>query len=299
MRPLLSVLMASYDAAATIGLALESLVRQSRADSIEIVVVDSTRDDTAADVAERFPAVRLLRSRERLFAGAARNRGAAVANGDILAFVDADCTVAEDWAQRVLDAHAADRPLIGGVVLNGNPESRAGWAYYFAEFHQWLPGSPAGAVAEVPGCSMTVRRSAYDRFGPFLEGAYCSDTQFNWRLAAAGAPAWLDPTIRVAHLNPGAWSKTLRHELRHGADFARLRSRERLGRGGAAARALAAPLLPGLLFARVARDALRRPEHRRPFLRAAPRLLTLLAAWSAGEARGYLESAGRRAAATA
>jgi GT2 family glycosyltransferase len=291
--------MASYDAAATIGLALESLARQSLAHAIEIVVVDSSRDDTVAAVVGRHPTVRLLRSRERLFAGAARNRGAAVAHADILAFLDADCTVAEDWAERVVAAHAADRPLIGGVVANGNPESRAGWAYYFAEFHQWLPGQPAGPVAEVPGCSMTVQRAAFDRFGPFLEGAYCSDTLFNWRLAAAGSPPWLDPTIRVAHLNPTRWWRTVRHELRHGADFARLRSRERLGRAGSAARALAAPLLPPLLFARAARHALSRPELRRPFRRAAPRLLVLCAAWSAGEARGYLEAAARRTAETA
>lgn len=295
MRPFLSILMASYDASATVARALRSLERQSAASDCEIVVVDSGRDNTAAIVARDFPAARLIRSAERLYAGEARNLAAGAARGGVLAFADADCLYPPDWAASVLAAYAAPHAVIGGVVENGNPECSAGWAYYFAEFHHWLPGTPAGFVDEVPGCSMTMKRAAFDRFGPFLAGAYCSDTQFVWRLAAAGERPWLDPAIRVAHLNPARWRATLAHEVHHGRDFARLRAREKLSRGAALARALAAPALPGLLLARAARHAWRRPDLRAPFLRSAPRLLTLLAAWSAGEARGYALAALRGA----
>lgn len=287
MRPLLSILMASYDASATVARALRSLERQSPSPDCEIVVVDSGRDDTAEIVARDFPAARLIRSPRRLYAGEARNLAAAAARGDVLALADADCLYPPDWAARVLAAHAAPHSVIGGVIENGNPERAAGWAYYFAEFHHWLPGQAAGFVDEVPGCSLTMKRAAFDRFGPFLTGGYCSDTRFVWRLAAAGERPWLDPAIRVAHLNPTGWRATLAHEVRHGRDFARLRAREKLSRAGALARAVAAPALPPLLLARAARHAWRQPALRAPFLRATPRLLTLLAAWSAGEGRGY------------
>jgi len=283
--------MASFDAASTIGRALDALARQDLAAGCEVVVIDSGGDDTAALVAREHPEAILLRSPSRLFAGEARHRGAAVARGELLAFVDADCVVASDWARHVVAAHAAPHPVIGGVVENGNPGDTTAWAYYFAEFHRWLPGQPAGFVDEVPACTMTMKRETYERFGPFLAGAYCSDTQFVWRLAAAGIRPYLDPEIRVAHLNPTRLGAALRHEVRHGRDFARLRSRERLGRAGALARALAAPALPPLLLARAARSARRRPELHRPLRRALPRLAALVAAWSLGELAGYAEAA--------
>jgi hypothetical protein len=138
---------------------------------------------------------------------------------------------------------------------------------------------------------MTLKRWAYDRYGPFMSGGYCSDTQVTWRLAADGARPYLDPTIRVAHINPTRLGDLFRHEPEHGRHFARLRSRERLGRAGALARVFSAPLLPTLLFLRAARRAWQSPTHRGRFLVAAPLTLAAMTAWSWGEFRGYLESA--------
>jgi GT2 family glycosyltransferase len=291
MRPVLSVIIASYDARDTIARTLACLKAQRGSVPYEVIVVDSSRDDTATLVARDFPWVQLLRVAERRFAGEARNLGATVAQGEILAFLDADCAVTPDWAEQVARAHALPYPVIGGVVENGNPASYVGWAYYFTEFNRWLPGTRAGFVNDVAGCSMTLKRSAYDRYGPFMSGGYCSDTQFAWRMAADGARPYLDPTIRVAHLNPTRLGVLLRHEPEHGRDFARLRSREQLSPGGALARVFSAPLLPPLLFLRAARRAWQSPGHRGRFLVAAPLTLAAMTGWSWGEFRGYLESA--------
>jgi GT2 family glycosyltransferase len=291
MRPLLSVIIASYGARDTIARALASLAGQRGAVPCEVIVVDSSHDGAADVVAREFPQVRLLRCAERRFAGEARNLGAAEARGEILALLDADCVVPPDWAEQVARAHALPHPVIAGVVENGNPTSYVGWAYYFTEFSHWLPGAPAGFVDEVPGCSMTLKRSAYDRYGPFMSGGYCSDTHFLWRLRADGVRPYLDPSIRVAHLNPERLARLLRHEPQHGRDFARLRSREQHGAGAALLRAATAPLLPPLLFARAARRASRHRRHIGPFALAAPLTFAAMTAWSWGELTGYLESA--------
>src|SRR4029450_11842968 len=72
---------------------------------VEVVVVDDGSSDDTTAVAEAGGARTI-----RLFANAgpagARNRGAAAARGDILAFVDADVAVAPDAMGRLVAALA-------------------------------------------------------------------------------------------------------------------------------------------------------------------------------------------------
>jgi GT2 family glycosyltransferase len=290
MHPALSIIVASYNARATISRTLASIARQTAREQVETIVVDSSTDDTESLVRRDFPWAVVVRRPTRCFAGEARNHGVAASTGGILALLDADCTVAPDWAERVLAAHARPDAVIGGVVDNGNPAVYAGWAYYFTEFGHWLPKAREGFVDEVPGCSMTLKRSAYDRYGPFLEGAYCSDTQFIWRLAADGIRPYLEPAIRVAHHNPARLGWVVRHEPRHGRDFARLRSREQLTRPAALVRAASTLLLPPVLFVRTARRVRRDSDYAANFLLAAPLTFAAMIAWSCGELVGYLEA---------
>jgi hypothetical protein len=68
------------------------------------------------------------------------------------------------------------------------------------------------------------------------------------------------------------------------------------GRASGLARAgkvVKSPLVPLVLFARVARRVVARPRLAGPFLWAAPVLLLFFAAWAAGEAAGAIFGPGR------
>lgn len=292
--PRVSVIVPSYNAAATIATSLTALERQTSSD-FEVVVVDSGTDAAATLVASYFPWVRLVRREERTFAGHARNLGIDVVDGELLAFTDADCAAAPDWIERIVAAHEREHPVIGGVVANGNPESWAGWAYYLTEFHHWMPGSPEGFVDDVPGCCWSMKRSAYRRWGPFLEETYCSDSSFHWRMERDDLHPYLDPAILVEHLNPTSLREVLGHEVRHGRSFARVRATDRhWGRLHAAFRALGAPLLPGLLLSRMAIGLGRRRGPLGRLALAGPLVAAAVTAWSWGELQGYVDRARRR-----
>jgi GT2 family glycosyltransferase len=283
-----SVVVPSFGTAGTIERCLGALRAQKTSASYELIVVESGRDGAGDLVAARFPEVRLLRFDERKLPGEGRNIGIRAARGAILAFTDADCVPAPDWVESIHKAHADPRPVVGGVVANGNPASRVGRAYYYTEFNRWLPGSPAGRVSDMPACCWSMKRVAYDRYGPFLEGTYCSDTAFHWRMAADGQQPYLEPAIAVAHVNPGRFTRCIAHEAMHGRAFARVRIAEgRMPRVVAAVRAATAPLLPFVLFARALRNAARRPGHLRDFLAVAPLAFLAMGGWSYGEASGY------------
>lgn len=294
-RPEVSVIVPSYNAADTIGKCLTALVTQRTSARYEVIVVDSGGDRTVELVRTQFPQVRLVKARERAYAGGARNLGIAEAAGVILAFTDADCIAALDWIEAVRQAHRAEHPVIGGIIDNANPESFVARAYYFTEFNPWMPGTPGGFVDDIAGCCWTMKRSAFERYGPFIEGTYCSDTVFHWRMAADGLRPYLDPRIRVAHTCPVDWTDCFHHERFHGRCFARVRvSERRLSRSRVMLHAATAPLLSALFLLRASRRVFRSRAPLRHFLPATPLILLAMAGWASGEMSGYVEALRQR-----
>ncbi|HUA20345.1 MAG TPA: glycosyltransferase [Bryobacteraceae bacterium] len=285
--PRLSVVIASYQSLATIRNCLRSLEQQT-CQPDEVILVDSGCDGTAELVAREFPHVRLFAFAERKYPGDARNIALLHATGDVIAFLDADCVAESDWADHTRRAHLDAGPLIGGAVDNANPTSLVGWAAYFCEFSQWMPGGNVGHVDEIPTLCLSIKRWTFERYGPFLEGTYCSDTAFHWRARADGVRPLFHPSIRVLHFNIASLNRFVPKQVMHGRAFATVRLRERKpGALRIAIYAFGSPVLPLLLFLRITRRVLRGRSHVGRFIQVSPLVLIGLVAWSWGECRGY------------
>jgi GT2 family glycosyltransferase len=261
---------------------------QSRRDLFEILVADSSTDGTERIIELQFPDVRLFHFNQRKLPGEARNFAAARACGNILIFLDADCFVEPDWIEQVVEAHDGDYSAVGGALYNGNPQCRTGVAHYLFEFSPWLPGSPHREQDEIPGGCLSIKRGAFDRYGPFPEDSYSEDTVLSWRMRAAGAPLLFAPSIRVFHLHTMGVSELLRVKAYHGRCFAWQRSR-RLPRWKRLAFAVLAPGLPPILFCRVWRRV-RGTSFGVEFWKASPLIGLLAIFWCWGEIRGYLSN---------
>lgn len=288
--PRVSVIVACFNAAETIERCLSALERQDCDEPFEVVVIDSSSDGTAAFIRERFPRVSLHTFAERKFPGEARNLGAARTKGEILAFTDADCVPDVFWVREILDAHSRPDPVIGGTIDNANQESYVGWAYFFCELNQWMPGTPSGSMPDIPTGNLSVKRWAFEKYGPFLEGTYSSDTAFNWRIATDGHRPYFMPAIRVAHVNVTDLADYLRRKVFHGRCFAAVRVAER--RFSPIRRLAYVPMslaLPLLLSYRAIRNVVTRRYYLREFALSFPLVFLGLAAWSWGELVGYLK----------
>lgn len=291
-RPRLSVIIPSYNARATIGPCLESLKQQVADERIEVIVVDSSTDGTAEFVQEHFPFARTYHFADRKFCGAARNWGVMHARGDIVAFLDADCTATPDWAAAVLRAHQSPDVVIGGAIANGTRRGVVGWAAFFCEFSQWMPHRPAGTMPEVAGANMSCKRAAFDGSGSFIEGTYCSDTEFQWRLAAQGRVSRFDPSILVTHYSITDVGRFLKHEYGHGRDFGKVRARHWCWPAWKKALYVAFGfVIPWKLLAQVAARTVRNRTYLPRLLMASPLLIVGLYAWVLGECSGYLFAA--------
>ncbi len=85
-----SVIIPCYNVARFIGEALESVLRQTHADTVAIVVDNGSTDGTAA-VAEGYgERVTVIRHADRRGPSAARNAALDIADGDAIAFLDGD-----------------------------------------------------------------------------------------------------------------------------------------------------------------------------------------------------------------
>jgi GT2 family glycosyltransferase len=161
--PSISIVIATYDRPRQLAGCLEALHSLAYPrERFEVVVVD---DGSPTPVAEhRADGLRLRVERApHRGPGAARNAGAAVAEGELLAFVDDDCLPAPGWLSGLAEAHRA-RPAaaLGGRTLNAlerNPyaetthllnevlyadDGRAGW--YFAANNLALPADGFRAI---------------------------------------------------------------------------------------------------------------------------------------------------------
>jgi len=166
-------------------------------DGVAESAADLTEDDYAQlreDVRDAlyqeipgFESIQTIADLERLCALAARNRGAEVAEGDVLLFTDADTVVPPDW----VDRHRAhyDRSQVVGVGGPARPlDGRLRDEVLFAVLSDWWyrVSWPLGFVQQ-PGFNCSVRRDdfcaigGYDETIPFQE-----DTELSLRLKERG-----------------------------------------------------------------------------------------------------------------
>lgn len=145
--------------------------------------------------------------------GAARNRGARSATGDVLAFTEDDCAPEPDWLSRAAARfdREADLDVLEGATVDpkGAPTRR-----------------PDGQRPHYLPTNLFVRRSIFERVGGYCEsffrpqsGVYFrEDSDFGFTLEEAGARAALEPKARVVHpgehprfLDPIRWAR--RYEM--------------------------------------------------------------------------------------
>lgn len=96
----ISLVIPVYNEVERIHECLEAVFRQQRA-FYEVIVVDNNSTDGTAAIAASFPGVRLVRE-SRQGVVYARDRGFNEARGDIIARIDADTLIPDDWTRQLV-----------------------------------------------------------------------------------------------------------------------------------------------------------------------------------------------------
>lgn len=201
---------------------LDALVRQEVREPVEIILVDSGRDGTAELVRERYPQVRVVHLPEPALPGRARNAGLRLTRARYVTFPGSHVVVAPGALQHRIDAHASGAAMVIGSVLNGTP-TLSGWASYFLDHSEALPGRPSSPLAGPPShCSYLTE--ALVEVGGFPEDRRVGeDTVVNVELFRRGHPALRASQIRFRHVSPcrTPW-RLARHHFERGRGYGRI-----------------------------------------------------------------------------
>jgi glycosyltransferase involved in cell wall biosynthesis len=193
--PSISAVVAAYQAEEWIAEALESILGQTRPPD-EVVVVDDGSTDATARELERFAdRVRIIRQPNR-GCPAAFNTAFNAARGDFVAMCGADDIWDPrklEWQAEAIQKHREVDVLFGHAIVVGRIE-----AEYCRPPGVGLLDSSALADALFRECvvcapSAVVRRSLFDRLGPFVEDFGADDYEYWFRCLRAGARFYYDP----------------------------------------------------------------------------------------------------------
>lgn len=239
--PEVSVIVPHYNDLAGLDRCLQALARQTLApDRFEIIV-----GDNGSPVGEEA-VVAVIAGRARLTiavergAGPARNAAAALARGDVLAFIDSDCIAEPEWLEGGIAA-LAGADFVGGRVkvliehdgaLSGAEAFERVFAFDFRHYVEEKGFAGSG--------NLFCRRDVFAATGGFRTGV-SEDVEWSHRARTRGFRLAYAPGAVIAHPARRDWESLVRKWRRLNDEAFKLASEKPLGRVRWTLKALAMP----------------------------------------------------------
>lgn len=192
-----------------------------------IVVDDGSTDDTSLIAARYADTVVTLPGRPHGPAYA-RNRGFEASRGDVIIFIDSDCTVHPDTLRRFLEPFEREA-AIGAAFgsYDDRPPARGVMSQYRNLIHHYVHHQNAGDVETFWAGAGAVRRAVFVEAGMYDEWHYSrpqiEDIELGARIRGLGSRIVLDPRIQVTHLKRWTLRGVIRTDVKdRGIPWARL-----------------------------------------------------------------------------
>jgi hypothetical protein len=284
-----------YDFSHMVG-CLETLELQHDAPAMEIIVPYPVGASDPSALQQRFKQVRFIPIHDlkrykaqghfRDHHDELRARGLPLARGEYIALLEDYDRVHPCWSREMIAAHGQACAGVGGAIENGIDRT-LNWAVFLCDFGKYQNPLPSGETKFASDVNISYKRSALAAIQPVWEESFV-ETEVNAALVSSGRKLIFAPSAVVyQHRTNLRLISALQERFAWGRSYAASRSKSQstLRRG---LYALLSPLLPGLLLLRIAASVVTKRRDSKPFVKALPLTLMLLAFWSTGEMVGYI-----------
>lgn len=212
----LSVIVPVYNGEGDFRHCLTALFKSTRPPD-ELIVVDDASTDASARVASEFGARVITQGQVPVGPAKSRNRGAGIAQGEILVFIDADVQVHED-ALAAFEGYLTQQPEIAAVFgsYDDHPPHRSPVSLYKNLQHHFVHQHGKRDASTFWAGAGAIRRDVFAKLGGFNE-TYAQpsieDIELGLRLRNSGYRVWLCPDIQVTHLKRWNFFSLLRSDI--------------------------------------------------------------------------------------
>ena len=152
----------------------------------EIIVVDAASTDKTPEIASENGCV-LINTQPGKVA-LSRNKGAAHATGNVLAFVDADTELPATWLACLVQELTQERVVAAGATMALSPRATS-WVEktWHALAHKRHTSDFSQSVKWLATFNLLVEKTTFDEIGGFDTSLItCEDVEFSYRLAEFG-----------------------------------------------------------------------------------------------------------------
>ena len=187
--------------------------------SIEVIVVDNaSNQDEAAIIEERYPQVKVIRSKENIGFAGGNNLGIKAAQGKYLFFLNNDTLLKPQTSGlKPLISRLESSPKIGMVC----PKIKFSWDSQLIQFAGYTPLSPVTMRNKAIGCgeadhgqydtahstpyahgaAMMVKREVIEKAGQMPECYFLYYEELDWSMMIrrAGYEIWYEPSCTIFH----------------------------------------------------------------------------------------------------
>lgn len=210
----LSIITINYNGLADTSALIDSIPFND--ESLEVIVVDNASiEDEATILEQRYPKVKVIRSKQNLGFAGGNNLGIKVARGRFFFFINND-TITEGQFQPLIDRLNSDK-RIGAVC----PKIRFTWDDKPLQFAGYTPLScitlrnhaigsgekdhgqydTAHSTPYLHGAAMMVKREVVERAGLMPDCYFLYYEEYDWSLMMrrAGYELWYEPAVTIYH----------------------------------------------------------------------------------------------------
>lgn len=220
--PFVSVIIPVRNGQYTLGKCIDSVFELDYG-NYEVIVVNDASVDNTAEIVSGYPNLKILNT-SGIGPSGARNLAVEQAEGEFIAFSDADCLLDKYWLRELLKGFTNEKIAgVGGTQKSPDDDSEfgkrvndfLGTAGFITDYIK--SGLGSRRVKHNPSCNVMYRKSTLIEVGGFLEGLWPGeDVELDYRIRKKGYLLMFNPKAIVFHYRPNNFRDFSKMMFRYG-----------------------------------------------------------------------------------